>query len=138
MIRSSSRPGYAFLVTVLLIGAIATTVVASLLLLAIGTSKSSLSIQQSALALAHARSCAERALATLRTDGTSTGDFSLTLTDGTCRVLAIGGEGNETRTLCTEGTVGQVTRKLEIEIASVLPTIVIRSWREVAAFSLCP
>ncbi len=137
MTPSSSRPGYAFLVTVLLIGAVASTVVASLLLLAAGTAKNSLAVQESAGALDNARSCAERALYLLRSDGSYAGGDTLSFTLGTCRILTVGGEGNAARTLCVEGTVGEATRRLEIEIGQLIPTVSISSWREVPTFSLC-
>lgn len=137
MSTAASRPGYAFLVTVLIIGAVSTAVVTSLLLLATSSVKSTLSLQQSAGAFSYARTCAERAIRSMRADGNYGGNETVSFSDGSCRVLTVGGIGNGQRTLCTEGTVGGVTRRVEIVLGQLLPSASVLLWREVADFTLC-
>ena len=138
MNSARSRPGYVFLVTVLLVGAVTSALVASMLLLATSASRSSLSIARSAEAIWLARSCAERALLAMRGDGGYAGGETFARGDGSCAIKEVGGEGNADRTLCVEGTSGGVTRRLEIRIVRLIPIALIRSWTEVSAFHLCP
>lgn len=137
---SSHRPGYIFLITVLVIGAIATTAAVSLILLGIAAEQSGATVQQSAQALEMAQTCAERALRSLRADITYDGGETVTLDPGgTCTIHPIGGSGNDERTLCIEGLSGNALRRLEIAIADLYPRIRIDDWREVAEFSShCP
>lgn len=132
------RPGYVFLITVLVIGAIAATTAVSLVLLGLAAGQTGLTVAQSAQALANASTCAERTLRSLRLDPTYAGDETATLDRGTCTVLPVGGWGNEHRVLCMEGGVQNIVRRLEIELDEVFPSVKVRSWKEVESFTLCP
>lgn len=133
-----TRGGYVFLVTVLIVGAVATTVVSSFLLLATTSMRTTLLFEQSAQALASAQTCIERALRELRLDGGYAGNVVSSLSSSSCRILPIAGEGNEDRSVCTEGRSGSAVRRLEVMISDILPSTSISSWREVPAFTLCP
>ncbi len=133
-----SHSGYAFLVSVLVIGTIAASAVATLLLLGTSVLRSTLSLESSARAQAAVMSCAERSLAALRSDLSYAGGETLILTGGaTCRVLEVGGAGNAERTLCVEATDGTVVRRVEMTVTAVLPSTTIERFEEVADFSLC-
>lgn len=133
-----SRPGYIFLISVLAVGAIVTTVVTVLLMTATTSLRSALSVERAATAHALAYSCAEHGLRSLWQDPDMTGGDTLTMTGGTCVIRGVGGWGNEERALCVEATSGDVTRRFEIDLALALPTVQVTSWAEVPAFTLCP
>jgi len=135
--NSSIRPGYVFLLLVLSVGAITATIAIGLLLMETSSLQNGLSVMRSSQALAAAQTCAERALLALRSDPTYVGNETVTLPTGECRVLPIGGDGNRQRSICALGTSESVSRRLEIAVATLLPTTRIASWREVSSFSLC-
>ncbi|TSC80549.1 MAG: Uncharacterized protein G01um101425_203 [Candidatus Peregrinibacteria bacterium Gr01-1014_25] len=138
MMLTRARDGYVFLVSVLAVGAIAIAVVATLLLAATSISRNRLTLEESARALAHSQTCAEHVLRKLRIDAAYSGNETLTLTSGSCTVRSVGGVGNTDRTVCVEGVSGSVTRRLEIDVERVYPSMRVRQWQEVSAFSLCP
>ncbi|MFA6523775.1 MAG: hypothetical protein WCS85_05405 [Candidatus Peribacteraceae bacterium] len=133
-----SRDGYVLLISVLAIGLIASSTVASLLLLGGASEKTAWSTSLSLQAMENARTCVERAFLELRADPTYAGDASLTLPNGSCELRPVGGTGNDTRTICASGEKMGVTRRLEVQAATIFPRLEIDFWREVASFTLCP
>lgn len=129
----AQRKGIAVLLSVLIFGAVGIAVVIAGLLLGVGSSRTSLALQQSVQAKALANACAEEALQTLRESIYYTGNETLTFSQGTCEIQAIGGNGNVNRTVTTVGTVGTVgtiQRTVQVEISAIHPTISITSWQE--------
>lgn len=135
---SSSRPGYAFLVTVLVIGVIATATATSLMLLGWAAEQNGLLVSQSAQAEANARSCVERTLRRLRIEPTYAGNETWTLERGTCVVHAVAGDGINDRRVCVEGKHGKSTRRFQMNVAELFPNVKASSFSEVVEFSLCP
>lgn len=131
------RQGYVFLVTVLIIGIVAVLIVSSLLFIATNAARTGLTLETSGRALNFASTCMESALLSLHTDGAYAGNETQTFTYGSCRVLAVGGSGNGQRTICTEGLSGSTTRRLEVTISRIIPSIRVVSWQEVPSFTLC-
>jgi len=131
------RPGYIFLVTALMAGTIATATTISLLLLGLAAVRSSYAFQTSVQALAYAQACVERGLLELRDNDAYDGEANIAFSLGSCSILTDGGSGNAYRSLCTEGTSGQSTRRLQIHIRYILPTTRVQSYQEVTAFTLC-
>lgn len=131
------RQGFILLITILIIGAIASAILSSLLLLGISSSQVSFSVQQSGEALAGAQACAEYALLQLRQSPSYAGNEFKTLGANECEILPIGGIGNNNRALCVEGTAGDTIRRLEIAISQILPQTQVYSWQEVSIFTLC-
>lgn len=138
MILRRARTGYIFLVSVLVIGAIAAATVVSLLLLGWAAEQNGFLEVKSHQALENAHTCAERTLRSLRLDPTYGGEETFTLTRGTCTVDPIGGSGNRNRTICVQGNQNNVVARMEIAVAQLFPSVTITSWQQVAAFSLCP
>lgn len=132
-----SHGGYMLLITILFIGAIASAILSSLLLLGTSSNQVSLSVQQSNQALAQAQGCAEYALLQLRNSPAYTGDDLIIMGAGNCEILPIGGVGNTNRLLCTEGQAGDAIRRLEIVVNQILPETMVYSWQEVSIFTLC-
>jgi hypothetical protein len=136
--RRAARGGYVFLITVLLVGAIAIAVVTSLLFLATNTARSALTLQQSSLSHSYAVSCAELALRSLRTSANYAGDETVSMPHGTCKIYDVQGSGYENLAVCVEGVSGSTTRRMELTVASVLPSVSVSSWQEVPVITLCP
>lgn len=135
---SSSRPGYIFLITILVIGSIATATATSLLLLGWAAEQNGLLVAQSTQAYEYAQACVERGLRELRSDLSYAGSESFTFTRGTCALMGIGGNGSMNRTICAEGQSGDATRRIEVAIDTLLPSVTVQSWNDVSSFSLCP
>lgn len=132
------RNGYVFLATVLLVGAIATAVVTSLLFIAVNGSRTTLVLQQSSLSHSYAMTCAEIALRSMRSNGSYAGSETVTMANGTCTVYAISATGDDGRVVCVEGTSGATKRRMEIVLSSLIPSVAITSWQEVPQITLCP
>ncbi len=132
-----SHPGYVFLITILMIGALAASLVATVLLLSTSWSRDVITLKDGSQALARARSCAERTILRLRQDLSYAGNEDLEVAGGDCHVGSVGGSGQWNRTICVTGEAGDSVRRLEIALAAVVPAVLITSWQEVPDFSLC-
>lgn len=132
-----ARQGYIFLVSVTVIGVIATATATSLLLLGWAAEQNGYSVTNSAQAFEYAHTCAERVLRELRNDSNYPGDTIVTFDQGNCTIRPIGGAGNERRFICIEGESKESIRRIQIYVDTIFPTTTIQSWQEVSAFSLC-
>lgn len=137
MMHLRARNGYVFLVTVLMIGAIASTTLLSLLLLGWAAEQNGALVERSQHAFELMQTCAERTLRSLRLDPTYAGNETFSFGRGTCTVHAIGGGGNLDRTICIESVSGPVTRRSEIQLSRIFPVTTVRSWQEVSTFTHC-
>ena len=129
----NSNTGYVALITVLVIGAVGTAIAVSVILLGLGSSRTSFALEQSNQAKALANACAEEALQQIRDSTPFTGTGSLTLGQGTCGYTVVN-DGGENRTVTASGTVGTVVRKIKIIVNTINPAINLTSWQEVADF----
>ncbi len=128
-----NKKGYVALITVLITGAIGVAIATSLLLLGLGSSRTSFALEQSNQAKALANACSEEALQQIRDSTPFTGTGSLTLGQGTCGYTVVN-DGGENRTVTASGTVGTVVRKIKIIVNTINPAINLTSWQEVADF----
>lgn len=134
-----TRPGYVFILAVLGIGIVVASTTFSLMLLGWAAEQNGVALEQAAQALSNAHTCAERALLSLRDDsGYNGGEVSVVLTQGTCSIEPIVGTGNADRSICVSGQYGESVRRIEIDIATLLPQTIVRTWKEVSSFTLCP
>ena len=145
------RNGYVLLLTVLVVGVVASTSAAALILLGLSVEKTSFSIQQSTQAYNSAWTCMENAIISLQDDleyeGNETRSFVYGYDDGDggiaygttdCIIYPIAGEDNEDMIICTEGTFGNyTTRRLEVRLSRVLPSTIVDTWEEVGEITLC-
>lgn len=132
-----AHSGYILLITILVIGAIASAILSSLMILGISANQVSFAVLQANQSLANAQACAEYGLMQLRQSPSYAGNEFIAIGADQCEILSVGGIGNNNRVLCTEGKVGDSVRRLEIVINQILPETKIYSWQEVAVFSLC-
>lgn len=133
-----SHPGYAFLVTVLVVGIIATATSTSLMLLGWAAEQNGLLVEQSGQAEEYARTCVERTFRMLRSEPSYAGGETVTFPKGTCVIHPVLGDGGNDRRICVEGVSGRSTRRFQVEVSEVFPSIKTSSFAEVVAFTSCP
>ena len=119
---------------VLVIGAVGATVVVGYMLLSVGSLKTGLVEQQAARARHLADACAEEGVWQVSLDLTYAGGDTLSFTDGSCQIIDVTGSGNTNRVVQASGTVGTAVRRVEVDIATVQPAVVLNDWQEVATF----
>jgi hypothetical protein len=133
----AAHDGYILLITIVIIGTMASAILSSLLLLGISANHVSLSVLQANKSLANAQACAEYGLMKLRASPSYAGNEFIAVGTDQCEILSVGGIGNNNRVLCTEGKIGDSVRRLEVVVNQILPQTKIYSWQEVSVFSLC-
>lgn len=129
------QPGFVTLLTIIVIGAVTTTIVIGLLLLGTDNLKATQYQIDSAHAAAHTDSCAEKALNSLKGNAAYAGGETVNFTNGSCLILPLIGAGTQTPTIRIEGTVSSVKRRVEISVKQVSPQIKLNYWRELADFT---
>ncbi|MFA4954788.1 MAG: hypothetical protein WC641_05750 [Patescibacteria group bacterium] len=125
------HPGYIALISVLILTAIGLVIVTGLLNRSISSSQVSQLEDYTLRAQAAAAACAEHALIKLKDSTAYAGNETFRLGLDDCRVLSVTGSGDANRTITTTSTVGGAARKIYVDIATVNPTMSIRSWQEV-------
>ena len=121
--------GYITLISVLIALALGSAIAFSVVLLGVGSSRNSISMDQSYKAKALADTCAEEGLQQIRSATAFTGTGNLSLGQGTC-TYTVTNTGGTNRTVVASGTVGQVVRRVQVSITAISPKIVISSWQE--------
>ncbi len=129
----NNNGGYITLISVLVVGAVGVAITLSLILLGVGSSRTSFAVEQSNQAKALANACAEEALQQIRDSTPFTGTGNLTLGQGTC-TYTVTSQGGANRTITASGTVSTIMRKVKIIINKINPTIQVVSWQEVDNF----
>lgn len=129
---SSGQPpcanGYILLISVVIVGAIATSIAVALLYLGAADSKNAISHQFSDKAKATVNMCAEEGLEQLRNNINFVGANNLDLNGGICTYTVVNTGGN-TRLVTASSTVGSVIRRVNISVSSLNPTIT-ANWQE--------
>jgi len=130
----ASKPtGYITLISLIVVGAVATAVTLSLILLGLSSARSSLSNQQGGSAYFLAEACVEEALREIRENSSYAGNDSLNFSVGSCQ-YTVSNQGGEQRLIQSTGTVGVNTRRIEAQTQSINPQIFINYWQEVTNF----
>ena len=129
--NNKKSQGYITLIAVILVTAAGLVIATSLILLGVGSAKSSGTLEQSNLAKAGANACAESALQQIRNNTSYTGTNNISLPGGSC-TYTVTAQSGENRTITASGTFGTATRKVKILISQINPTITVSSWLEVA------
>ncbi len=125
------KDGYIALVTVLIVGLVASTVMVSLIVLGLGYSRTGQTTVLSTQARQTADACAEYALLQIRNDsGYTVTNASLNINNISC-VYSVTNLGGSNRQIDVVATANTVKRKLQIQISSLSPKIVISSWQEI-------
>ena len=125
--------GYIALISVLILGAIAVAITLSVILLGLGSSRSSFSVQQGDQTKGLADLCIEEALQRIRNSSSYVGADTIVIGEGSCTYTVVN-DGVQNRTIQASGTVDNITRRVLVTIDSINPLINITSWQEVADF----
>lgn len=125
----NNQRGYITLLSVLIFGAIGIAITISLLLLGMGSSRTSFAYEQSHQAKALANACAEEAMQQIRDSTPFTGSGTLNLGKGSC-TYTVTSQGGQNRAVAASGTVGTIIRKVKIILSAINPQIVVTSWQE--------
>ena len=125
--------GYIAILSILIVGAIGTVVVLSLILLGLNSSRTSFAVNQSEQAKLLADTCAEEALQVLWDNPSFIGSDNLTVAGGSCSytIIDLGGVSREIR---SAGSIGSLVRKVKVIISQIKPSIKVISWQEVPDF----
>lgn len=129
----SHNSGFVVLLSVLIVSTIATAIVVSMLLLGIGFTRTSFTVEQSVQARNLANACAEEALQQISDSTPFTGTGSLSLGNGTCAYEVLD-EGGQSRVIEASGTIDAAVRRVRVDVDSINPSIVINKWEEVDSF----
>lgn len=131
MVVRVSDKGFVTLMSVLIASALGTAIAVSVILLGLGSSRSSFAVEQSHQAKALADACAEEALQQIRLSSSFAGNGNLTFGRGGCTYTVVN-TGAQNRTITASGTVSTTVRRVAITINKITPKIIIVSWQEVA------
>ena len=110
------KKGYVTLISTIIVGAVGVAVAISLLLLGLGSSRTSLVLIQSGQAKALVNACVENAMLQVSLSSTYSGNGSLTIGGNTCSYV-VTKNGNNTA-VTASGTVGTVLRKVNLTLDS--------------------
>lgn len=133
-----NNKGFITLMATFLVVAVGLSVSVSLLMLGLGSSRTSFVIEQSSQASALANACAEEALQLIYDSMAVvpppdpipfTGTGSLTMGQGGCS-YTVTDTGGGIMDITTTATVGDVIRKNHLILSSVIP-LTISSWQEI-------
>lgn len=123
--------GYIALLSVLIMGSIATAIGVTVLLLGADSQKNGLASQQSKQARFLALACGQEALQVMHDTTSYTGSNNLTLGQGSC-TYTVTSTGANTRTITVTGTVGNVVRKIQASVTVSSSNITVSSWQEIS------
>jgi len=127
--KQTNINGFSLLLAVVLTGAISISIVVSILLIGVDSSKTSLAIIHSNQAKAIANACVEQSLQKIRNSTIFTGYGNLIFADGSCGYFVID-DGGQNRTITVSSTVATAVRKVRVSINAINPKIIISSWQE--------
>ena len=128
--KEYNNRGYVTLISVLVVGAVGVAVTLSIILLGVGSSRTSFALQQSNQAKGLANACAEEGLQQIKDLASYTGSGNLSLEQGTCS-YKVTSQGGSNCTVDAAGTVGTIVRKVKVIITDINPLIVVSTWQEI-------
>jgi hypothetical protein len=133
LLPKDARRGYIAFISVVIISAIGVSLMLSVITAGVNASKTDFALQQLSSARSMASSCAEEALQQIFETGTTSSSGNLTIASGTCTYLILSNNGQNI-TIRSIGTLGTVTSKVLVLVASTSPFLSLSSWEEVADF----
>lgn len=130
---NKKNSGYIALLSVIIVGAIATAIAVTFTLLGVGLSATSFSQEQAGQARGLANACLEEGLQQIRTLTSYTGSGILSIGQGSC-TYTVTNLGGSNRLVIASSTVGTIIRKVQTNVTAITPSIVTSSWLEKADF----
>lgn len=131
MVDRTTQSGYIALLSVMIVGAVATAIGVVLLITSSDSQRSALVSQQSKQARALGVACAHEALQVIHENTAYTGTGDLSLGQGTCS-YTVSSTGANTRSIVTSGTVNNVLRKIQVNVTIDSSNISITSWQDIS------
>lgn len=129
-----SNHGFIALASVLILSAIFLSLSIGIATRAIGGAGTDNAFRERDSALYLSQACAEYARMELQRTLDYQGNEGILMDEGSCQILPIGGTGNTNRTLRVQSTVGAHTYRIEYDILTVSPYMVITSSERVTSF----
>lgn len=133
MRSNMTQKGYITLFSMLVISAVAVSLVVLTLDGGILRAQDEITRERGTQARNYLDTCIEEALDEIRDVEAYTGSLSLSFSLGGCDAT-VSNTGGETRLITATGTVSSVMRTGRVEISRINPTILISSWEEVVDF----
>jgi hypothetical protein len=128
-----NKDGYIALISVLLIGAVATSIAVSLLVWSIIATKTAQTSSYGTLSYSYAEGCVEDALRNINQNvAFTTVSGAITYANGSCSYSVSGTAPN--KVIDASGVSGPSTRKIKVLTSQTSPTITVSSWQEVVSF----
>lgn len=124
-------PAYVALSTVLILVGIAGIFLSFGYLMIINFNESSALKRDAIVSHSLANSCAEIAISELQEDITYAAGNVYAIGSETCSVSAIGGAGNNNRTIQTTAQYGRTQATVEVVIDTIRPNVIISQWRRI-------
>jgi hypothetical protein len=131
--------GYVGLMSVIILSAMGSMITVAILVVGMARSRTSLDIEQQYRGEALSYACVNWALNKVYLDGAYMGNEYLDFDIGSCGIISVDKVDN-TYTINTEGVVGYIVRKAKVvvvrseDIDTLVVTMTVESWREVAEF----
>ncbi len=122
------------MISILIIGAVTLSIAISSAILAVGQGRNGLLAQNLTEAKSLANACAEKALMDLKDNESYSGNETINLGSGQCQIDQIENLGGQARMVKITGKANQVTKKIEINVNQINPTMTFTSWLEVDNF----
>jgi len=129
----TEKNGFVILLSVLIMGSVGLAVALYLLSAGLTSSQNSSVLELSNEAKALSNACAENGLLKIANCSSTIGTFEVNIDDSKCSYSIIQ-NGESGKTLTSQATQNDLTRKIKIEVGQIEPTVVISSWQEVANF----
>ncbi|MFA6424132.1 MAG: hypothetical protein WCV83_02335 [Candidatus Magasanikbacteria bacterium] len=129
----TEKNGFVILLSVLIMGSVGLAVALYLLSAGLTSSQNGSVLELSNQAKALSNACAEIGLAKIANCTSTVGTFETIIDESKCSYSIIQ-TGDNGRTLTSQATQNDLTRKIKIEVGQVSPIITINSWQEVAGF----
>ena len=126
-----TQPGYITLLSIIILGAVGSLIIATMVVIGVGQIRSSIEITQSLQSQASANACTEEALEKIRENTAFTGSGTLNFAQGSCFYQVTSGVG-QARTINASSTPLTIVRKVRVNLDTITPKIHITSWKEVA------
>ncbi len=128
----SLRKGYVALMSVILMGALGTAVMVSVISQGVTSSKTELSLQQLGQARVLATACAEEALQVILETSTTSKTDVLVLGSGSCSYTI--SKPSSFVIINATGNYGSLVKRVQVTLSTSSPSIVLSSWQDVSDF----
>ena len=126
---ADNQRGYILLLSVLVLGAVGLAITLSLLLTGLDASRTVSVSDRASESKALADACAEEALQQIRSNTAYAGSGNLFFNGGSCSYMVTNTGGN-TRQVTASGIMGDIIRRLTINVSAINPLITYSSWQE--------